>query len=168
MKADVSIKDVIFILVFSTLVFFGAFFLFSSLKKPSQNRQVSVRSLERSVNKRINKKIQKLQTRGLIFKSKIAHSARIDRNELLSEDVGNNNEDYELDVFESQVSDAKEIVPKNAAEKIMAFLESEDQSEADKKMMIREYKEQIIRKARAQGWAIEINDKLEVISAKQL
>lgn len=168
MKTDVNVKDIIFVVVFSTLIFFGAFFLFSSLKKPTLKKQVSVRSLERDANRRINKKIQMLQTRDRIYKSKISRAAKVDVDEILAEEVDVKVSKYDLDVFERQAPEVRAILPQNASEKIMALIDREDQSETEKQNLIEEYKEQIIRKARAQGWAIEIDDDLQVTSAKQL
>lgn len=168
MNQSVGVKDAVFIVVFSTLIFFGAFFLFSALKKPEVTKQVSVRSLERMVNKKVNEKIQKLQTKNRIFKSKLAETGRVDMDEILEENFENVGSKYELDVYEHQAPDAAEVAPQNAAEKVRSLLDSEDRTLSEKERVLREYKEQIIEKARKQGWAIEINDDLEVTSAKQL
>lgn len=168
MSENVGVKDVIFIIIFSILIFFGAFFLFSSLKKPEIKKRVSVRSLERKLNHKVNKKIQELETRNRIFKSKIKETDRLDMNEILDEDFSDIGSKYTLDVFERQNLEVEKVLPQNAAERVRALLESEDRTVFEKQRLLDQYKEQIIEKAREQGWAIEINNNLEVTSAKQL
>ncbi|MGH1467953.1 MAG: hypothetical protein ACRBBP_03605 [Bdellovibrionales bacterium] len=168
MNQRVGAKDLIFIVIFSTLIFFGAFFLFSALKKPEVKKQVSVEYLERKINKKVNEKIQKLQTKNRIFKSKIAETGRVDMDEILEEDFDNVESKYELDVYERQVPDVTEVAPQNASERVRVLLDSEDRTLSEKERVLHEYKEQLIEKARQQGWAIEINDDLEVTSAKKL
>ena len=50
----------------------------------------------------------------------------------------------------------------------MALINREDHSGLESADKLQEYKEEMIRKARDQGWVIEISDDLEVTSAKQL
>ncbi len=88
--------------------------------------------------------------------------------EILEENFEEVGSKYELDVFERQAPDVADVAPQNASERVRALLASEDQTLSEKERVLREYKEQLIEKARKQGWAIEINDDLEVISAKQL
>ncbi len=88
--------------------------------------------------------------------------------EILEEDFDNVESKYELDVYERQVPDVTEVAPQNASERVRVLLDSEDRTLSEKERVLHEYKEQLIEKARQQGWAIEINDDLEVTSAKKL
>lgn len=168
MSQNVGVKDVVFIVLFSTLIFFGAFFLFSSMKEPEVKRQVSIRSLDKSVSKKVNKKIQKLQTKNSIFKSKIAETGRRDMDDIMEEDFSGADEKYELDVFEYQANESETDAPQNVSEKVMSLLNLEEKTNAQRIRIIEQYKEELIEKAREQGFAIEINDDLEVTSAKKL
>ena len=167
MNQSVNIKDLIFIFLFSILVFFGALFFFSSLKTAKVEKRVSVRAIDKRINERVNDRIQKLQTRDKIFKSKIS-SAGAKFKDVVDEDFSGQDSKFELNVFERKVSEQEYVAPESASEKIRALLDSEDSSERQKEVLLDQYKEQIIQKARAQGWAIQINDELEVISAKPL
>jgi|GEM_PF-3570348 len=165
---DIEIKDLVFIIVFSTLIFFGALFLFISLKDPAANKQVSVRALEKNINRKVNKKIQKLQTRDLMLKSKMENFGKVTDLELSSEVDNYEDSKYKIDIFKSKESNLADQVPQTAAEKVMALVNSEDRSEVDKARLLQQYKAEMIQKAREQGWAIEISDDLEVTSVKPL
>lgn len=167
MNQSVNVKDVVFIVLFSILVFFGALFLFSSLKTTKVEKRVSVRAIDKRINQRVNKRIQNLHTRDRIFKSKISGSgAKFD--DVIEEDFSASNQKFELNMFESKVSEEEFVEADNASDKIMALLDSEDRTKVEKEALLYEYKEQLIEKARLQGWAIKINDNLEVVSAKPL
>jgi len=165
---NVEIKDLVFIAVFATLVFFGALFLFISLKEPNVNRQVSVRALERNINHKVNKRIQKLQSRNLMQKSKMRDFGKVTEQDLSKEATNFANSKYKIDIFESHDSDLASQVPQTASERVMALINKEDHSGLDSADKLQQYKEEMIQKARAQGWVIEISDDLEVTSAKPL
>jgi hypothetical protein len=167
MNQLVNLKDLIFIVLFSILIFFGALFLFSSLKTTKVEKRVSVRAIDKRINQRVNKRIQKLQTRNRIFKSKISDSG-LAFDDVIEEGFSKNNAKFELNVFESKVAEQVYAAPETASDKVQALLDSEDRSKMDKEELLDQYKEQLIEKARAQGWAIKINDDLEVTSAKPL
>jgi ATP-dependent Lon protease len=165
---DIEIKDLIFIIVFATLIFFGALFLFVSLKEPSLNKQVSVRALEKNINAKVNKRIQKMQSRNLMLRSKMKNFGKVSNLELSKEANNLDDSKYKIDIFESKQSNLADQVPKTASEKIMALLSSEDASEVERARVLQQYKSEMIQKAREEGWAIEISDDLEVTSAKKL
>jgi len=165
---DIEIKDLIFIIVFATLIFFGALFIFISLKEPSLNKQVSVRALENNINMKVNKRIQKLQSRDLMFKSKMKNFGKVSNLELSNEANNFDGSKYKLDTFESKESNIADKVPKTASEKIMAHINSEDTSLAVRANKLEQYKAEMIQKAREEGWVIEISDDLEVTSVKKL
>ncbi len=162
-----GVKDVIFIIIFSALIFFGAFFLFSSLAKTKVNKQISVRSLEEKMNHKVNERIQVLQAKNKIFKSQLVKTEGVGRDEVFEENFSNTKSKYELDVFQGQGSQVLEILPQNAFEKVQALLDLEDLKALEKKELLKEYKKQIIQRAFKQGWAIKLNDDLEVTSVKK-
>ena len=167
MSQSVNLKDVIFIVLFSILVFFGALFLFSSLKTTKVEKHISVRDIDKRINRRVNKRIQALHTRNKIFKSKISTGgAKFD--DVIEEDFSKQGEKFKLNVFESRVSEEEFLAPQSASDKVRVLLDSEDRTKREKELLLDQYKEQIIEKAREQGWVIKINDDLEVISAKPL
>lgn len=165
---DIEIKDLIFIIVFATLIFFGALFLFVSLKDPHINKQVSVRALENNINRKVNNKIQKLQSRDLMLKSKMENYGKVTDLQLSREASTYDDSKYKIEIFEAKESNLAGQVPETASEKIMALINSEDRSANDRADKIQEYKAEMIQKAREAGWAIEISDDLEVTSVKQL
>ncbi len=166
MNQSVNAKDIIFIILFSILIFFGSLFFFSSLKTTKVKKKVSIKSIEERVNKRVNKRIQKLQTRNRIFKSKI----NVDRESVkdFDEVYAEKNSKFELNVFESTAPEEEFEAPQTASEKIRALLDSEERTKREKEVLLEQYKEELVEKARERGWAIQINDDLEVISAKPL
>ncbi len=167
MSQSVNLKDIIFIVLFSILVFFGSLFLFSSLKTTKVKKRVSVRAIDKRINQKVNKRIQSLQTRDMIFKSKITASGE-KFEDIIDQGVSKTDSKFELNVFENKAAEQEYDAPQTASEKIQALLESEERTKVEKEMLLNEYKEQLIQKAREQGWAIQINDDLEVISAKPL
>ncbi len=168
MALSSRIKDVMFISMFSTLMFFGAFFLFSSLKKTKVNEQISIKSLEKEMNDKVNEQVQMLQIKNRNFKSKLTKPRPVGIDKVFKEEFLNTNSKYKLDVFKQQGLQPSRVIPKDAFEKISARLELEDLKVAEEKRLLREYKKQIVQKARKLGWVIEVNDDLKVISAKKL
>lgn len=168
MDRDIEGKDIVFIVLFSTLIFFGAFFLFASLKKSQTNKQVSVRALENNINYKVNKKIQKLHTRSRMLKSKMEDFGKIDHAALEANIESKGGLKYKIDIFKPKESNPEDDVPLTASERVMALLNAEDHSVDEKRSLLEQYKEEMIQKAREQGWAIELSDELEVTSVKQL
>lgn len=170
MSDSMKAKDILFVVVFSVLVFFGAFFVFSSLKKKEVHQEkYSIEDLEQRMNQRINKRMQKIQTQRKIFKSKAVQSSEDTQALIDSENLGEVDESkFKIDLFKSHAPDHIEKRPESASEKIMALLDAEDANEESREELIQRYKEELIEKARQQGWSIEINDDLEVTSAKRL
>jgi hypothetical protein len=170
MSKTVGVKDILFVLVFSTVVFFGAFFLFSSLKETEVKRKVSIRSLEKNLNSRVNKKIQRLQTRDSIFKSKLETDSFDARAAgALDENFKDQNSKYDLETFEFKNTESLQLTDsQNVSDRLRALLDSQDSSASEKARLIEQYKEELIERAREQGWAITIDDNLEVTSAKRL
>jgi hypothetical protein len=165
---DIEKKDILFIGVFSLFIFFGAFFLFASLKKTQTRKQISVRNLEKNINYKVNKKIQKLQTRSRMFKSKIEDFKNVNKADLGESIENRGGVKYKIDIFKPKDSNLAGQVPLTASERVEALLNSEDNSVEDKRDLLEQYKEEMIEKAREQGWAIELSDELEVISARKL
>lgn len=175
MNSDFSFKDIIFILIFSVVIFFGAVFISDSLKKKQKQNQVSIKTLEQDLNKNINKKLQRLHTKNEIFKSKTIQASEIVGDDLMFEgspdefvDDSASNNAFKLNVFESKEMNFNKKSPNSISEKIMAQLESERNAPSEKKSQIEAYKRELVEKARRMGWQIEVNDELEVTSAKRL
>lgn len=162
-------SDLIFIGFFSVVVFFGAFFIFSSLNKKEETKKVSIRSLENVVNTKVNKRIKRLQGKGLLLKSKIVHQAEsIKEDESLSVQKDASGANYKLDIYQKTDQVDYDAAPKTAAERALVDAGLEAGNLEDRQRLIQDYKQSLVDKARKEGWDIQINDDLEVVSVKKL
>lgn len=172
MNKDFTFKDIIFVLIFSVVIFFGALFISEGFKQDKNKNQVSIEDLERNLNKNINEKLQRLHTRNRIFKSETIRASEGLDAEIKSEEPAyvsdTQTDEFKLNVFESKAGAFNKKDPQSISEKIMAQLEYERNFPSNQKSKIVEYKKELIEKARKLGWRIEVNDKLEVVSAERL
>lgn len=157
------------------LIFFGFYFVFSSIKFESYDEdRVDILALDQKVDKAVNKSLRsaynKKQLRDLEvsterlnltqkFKEKFNEKSRSwvpeqqDSTGLYKEDMSSNEVNLSSISVEAQlrgqVSERKEI---------------EEEQRQQRLEYIKAYKEN----AKRDGWAVELNDKLEVISAKPI
>lgn len=152
------------------LIFFGAFFIFSSFKNfESENERVAIGEIEQRVNESINKEIQTAYAHKKIFKSKTIEVGEKTKNDFKESAPREVVEDkYEINVFKNEAPQFSKKNPETATEKLMALMESEGGAANRKDEMIQSYKKELIERARRAGWEIEINDNLEVVSAERL
>jgi len=167
-KPKNSVSDLMFVAIFSILIFFGALFIFSEFKKPSVKKQVSVRSLERVINKKVNKRIQKLEGQRIFLKSKIKSTSNVDTELKPVEIKETADSKYSLDLFEK--SNVEEERPKSQSiyDGVMEEASYEDGNNTEQERLVQEYKQKLIEKARQEGWEIELNDDLEITKQVKL
>ena len=200
-----SVSDFLFVAIFSILIFFGAFFIFSDFKKPSVKKQVSVRNIEHIVNKKVNKKMRELEEKKFLLESKIKsnldlnrkhfdaehlvdaehlidaehlNTEHLDANHLNAKHLDaelqpiemNETRDsgYSLEIFKK--NETEELEPKHQSiyDGIMEEASLEDGNNIKQEESVQEYKQKLIKKARQEGWEIELNDDLEVIKQVKL
>ncbi len=165
--------DIIQALALFSLVFFGFYFVFSSINFESYDEDsVDIVALDRKVDKAVNKSLRKAfgktQLRDLEVNTErvnLTHKFK----ERFQEDskawlpVTKDSTDlYEEDMSSNEINLSSLSVEAQLRDQITAKKESEKQNERQKKEYIKAYKEN----AKKDGWVVELNDNLEVISAK--
>ena len=166
-KSNNSLSDLMFVAIFSVLIFFGALFIFSEFKKPSATKQVSVRSLERVINKKVNKRIQKLEGKRIFLKSKINSNSNMSRNFKSAPQEQEEDTRYSLDIFEKNEIEQKRP-DRSIYEGVMEEASYDDGNNTEKEQIVEGYKQQLIQRAREEGWEIELNDDLEITKQVRL
>lgn len=162
------IQDLIFIGVFSVLIFFGAFFIFSEFKKPNATKQVSVRSLENVISNKVNKRIQKLEGRKIFLKSKAKSTSNLDIEFKPLEVREEQSRKYDLEIFEKTNLDESGPEKRSVYDEVLEQVSLEDGNNTEQQKVLQEYKRELIKKARNEGWEIELNDDLEIIKQVKL
>jgi hypothetical protein len=163
-----SISDLMFVAIFSILIFFGAFFVFSEFKKPSVKKQVSIRSLERVINKKVNKRIQNLEGQRIFLKSKIKSNSNINSKIKPVEKTEIVDSKYSLDLFEKGDVQEPKVKSQSIYEGVMQEASIDDGNNTEQEKLIQDYKKQLIERARQEGWEIELNDDLEITKQVKL
>lgn len=154
------------------LVFFGFYFLFSSLNSDrSDQGEYDFASLDRRVDIEVNKNLRgvydKKQLRDLDVnteKLKLSQKFKEKFNEQSKDWVpekGDIAELYEEDLSGGEVRTSTLSVETQLRSQITAQKEREAEERRAKQEYIRKYKEN----AKKDGWIVELNDNLEVISA---
>ena len=167
-KPKNSTFDLIFIGIFSILVFFGAFFVFSEFKKPDTSRQVSVRNLEDVINKKVNKRIQKLEGKKIFLKSKMKSASSFDKDYKPVEVTDESDSKYNLEIFEKSNLDQDSPNKRSVYDEVLEQVSIEDGNNTEQQEVLQEYKRELIEKARREGWEIELNDNLEITKQVKL
>lgn len=158
------------------LLFFGFFFVFSSLKsdKKENSDEVDIRSLDQQVDTAVNRSLRsvynKKHLRDLEVKSNNSDLSDKFKEKFKTQSkewapsVEASTELYEEDNSNSEVSMSSISVENQLRDKLDQKKDEEEQQKYERKEYIRQYKEN----ARKDGWIVELNDNLEVISAKQI
>lgn len=164
---QLSFSDILFISIFSLLVFFGAFFIFSELQKSKADKQVSIRSLDQMMNQKVNKRLKSLQGRKILLNSKM-NGLRIDTENIDSFSAGGaRNSKYDLEVFDKSEELNSNIKTHSGSTFDQAMFEAsfDDGSLNDKADMVNEYRNKIIKMAAERGWRVEVDQDLNITSA---
>ena len=163
-----SILDLIFLAAFSVLIFFGTLFIFSEFKKPNVKKQVSIRTFEQAINKKVNRRIQDLERQGILMESKIKNNFNVDLNLKPVEINETKDNRYSLELFEK--NDVEEQRPKSQSvyDRVMEEVGREDGNNTRQERLVQEYKKKLIERARQEGWEIRLNDNLEIIKQVRL
>ena len=156
------------------LVFFGFYFVFSSISSnESENTDlVDIRILDRQVDRALNKSLQevynKQQLRNLDVntrKVKLTEKFKekfVEDSKAWVPDKQDSLDLYEEDMSKGEVSYSSLSVETQLRSQISEQKEREAQARRDKLEYIRKYKEN----AAKDGWIVELNENLEVISAR--
>lgn len=163
-----NFADLVFISIFSVLVFFGAFFVFGEFQKSKSSKQISVRSLENSINQKVNNRIRKLEGKKIFLKSKIKENARVNE-ELPSIDTSEQKDSrLEMQIFEKNEIDSFEPEKRSIHDQVLEEASYEDGNSVTQQETIELYKKELIQRAREEGWEIELDDNLEIIKQVRL
>ncbi len=158
------------------LVFFGFYFVFSSISsnKPIDEDVVDIRLLDRQIDKALNKSLQdvhiKQQLRNLDISTKKTKLSQKFKEKFQEESknwapVESDSMDlYEEDMSKGEVSSSSLSVESQLRSQISEQKDREKQELKAKQDYIRKY----IENAKEDGWIVEMNDNLEVISAKPI
>lgn len=167
-KPNNNLMDFLFIVVFSILIFFGALFVFSEIRKPKENVQISVRSLENAINSKVNKRIRKLEGKKIFLKSKINDTSGLKEDYETVDDSKASSSKLDLEIFEK--NDVEELRPKNRSiyDEVMEEASYEDGNNTEQELLLDGYKQQLIQRAREEGWEIEVDDNLEITKQVRL
>ena len=167
---ELSISDVFFISVFSLLVFFGAFFIFSELQKSKVEKQVSIRSLDKMMNQKINSRIKSLQGKKILLNSKVSGLQLEALNIGVTEARPVRDTKYDLEVFDKseELSGNIETHSGSAFDKAMYDASYDDGNLADKEAMVEQYREKIIKMAADKGWRVEVDQDLNITKAEPI
>lgn len=157
------------------LVFFGFYFVFTSLNsEEADSGEYDLASLDRKVDMEVNKNLRgvydRKQLRDLdVNTEKLKLSQKFDqRFKEKSKDWLPEKEDmpelYQEDTSNNDIKSSSLSVEAQLRNRITAQKEREAQDQQSKVEYIRRYKEN----AKKDGWLVELNDNLEVISAKPI
>lgn len=158
------------------LVFFGFYFVFSSITSnaPDDDEVVDIRQLDRQVDRALNKSLQATHSRRQLrdldvstSRVKLAQKFREkfdEKSKTWIPDTPASVDLYEEDMSKGEVSFSSLSVETQLRSQISEQKDREEQEIADRKEYIRKYKEN----ARKDGWDVEMNSNLEVISARPI
>jgi len=166
MRSKNTMLDIIFIVIFSILVFFGALFIFLEIKDPSDQKKVSVRSLERVMNKKVNKRIRNLEGKKVFFKNKIRSGTEVKNMDDEGTVSVESQKDDSFQIFKKDEDFNKDEGVKSVFDGVLEEANIEAQSYPPSEL--ESYKKVLIEKAREAGWYIELNDELEVIKQEKI
>ena len=166
MRSKNTTLDIIFIVIFSILVFFGALFIFLEIKDPSNQKKVSVRSLERVMNKKVNKRIRSLEGKKVFFKNKIRNGTDVEYMENEGAVSAESQKDNSFQIFKKDEDFNKDQGAKSVFDGVLEEANIEAQSYPSNELEF--YKKELIERARDAGWYIELNDDLEVIKQEKI
>lgn len=180
MKRPKTLEDLLQILGLFSLIFFGFYFVFTSVNKSSfketNKDNVDLLVLDRQVDDAINKSM-----RGVYSKKKLRDLEVNSKKSEISEKFytqsknwapdshqdefksSNNNEIYLEDTSTSEVSMSSLNVENHLRSNLNQNRDRLEQIQRDKA----EYKRQFIENAKKDGWIVELDDNLNVISAKE-
>ena len=156
------------------LVFFGFYFVFSSISsnEPENSDLVDIRLLDRQVDRALNKSLQevynKQQLRNLDVSTKKVKLTEKFKEKFDEDskawvpDKPDSMDLYEEDMSKGEVSYSSLSVETQLRSQISEQKEREAQARREKLEYIRKYKEN----AKKDGWIVELNENLEVISAR--
>lgn len=160
------------------IVFFGFYFVFSSLNsnEDASDDTVDVVGLEQKVDDAVNKSLRgaftkkqlrdlEVKTNNIQISQKFKEKFKEKSKNWAPEQI-QSTELYEGDASDSEtsLSSSSLSVEAQLRNQIDEQKEVEDQKQRDIKEYIRQFKEN----AKQDGWIVELNDKLEVISAKPI
>ena len=158
------------------LVFFGFYFVFSSVSsnEPADDDVVDIRQLDRQVDRALNKSLQAAHSRRQLRDLDVTTS-RVKLTQKFKEKFDEESKNwvpdkpdsvdlYEEDMSKGEVSFSSLSVETQLRSQISEQKDREEQELADRKEYIKKYKEN----ARKDGWEVEMNNNLEVISARPI
>lgn len=159
-------KDLFVVVLLSILVFFGALFIFSEIKKNHIKSQTySLRTHDAKINKEVNNRIQILEAqlklkKGFSKAGNIKNGQGVDR--VLDLNQG------QLDLYEAGGKTIEASSDGSIADKTLQIVDQAEMAEEQKRAVLQEYKREFIRRAQADGWDVQLDDNLNVISAKEI
>ncbi len=158
---NANIKDGALILCLGALVFFGALFLFSSFNDEAEFSLSKNEINEEILDKKINSRIHAIEAK-LKFKKlkRNLGNARVDSVEQSSM-LGSG-----LDLY--KIEDKKTVTNDSVLNQTIEMVNEENESEEERRAYIESYKAEYKRQAKEDGWMVELNDDLEVVSARKI
>lgn len=155
-------KDVVLLLFLGALLFFGALFLFVSFNESGSIDHALTKNSEQDLDRKINTRISAIEAKIKFKKNKRLKSGKaeidsVDQSSILA---------TELEVFKTKTVDQKKA--NSVVEKTIEMVNAENETEEERRAYIRSYIQEYKRRARLDGWDVELNDKLEVVSAKRV
>jgi len=155
-------KDTVMLLFLGALLFFGALFLFVSINEPKSIDHASSKNFEQDLDRKINSRISAIEAKIKFKKNKRlkpdnAEIDSVDQSSLLAN---------ELEVFKTEKVDNSNS--SGIVGKTIEMVNSENETAEERMAYIESYKKEYKRRAKLDGWDVELNDQLEVVSAKRI
>lgn len=165
-----SKSDKILIGLLFTLIFFGFYFVFVSFDSPLEDEGTSITDWDRQINESINQSLKKVYYKSQIMNLKIKTThEKLPKNfnKKMKHWVPSEKylEIYDVDMSPSEVDlSSVSSVEDQLRNKREATRQQRQQRPLSRKEYIRKFKEN----ARKDGWIVELNNNLKIISVKKM